>query len=441
VALYRLLESWGLTPDFLTGHSIGELSAAHCAGVLSLADACTLVSARATLMQSARTDGAMAAIRASEDEVRLTLTDGVCIAALNTPDSTVVAGDRSQVSTLVEQWKQRGRKAKLLNVSHAFHSHHMDGVLDQFHQIAATLTYHLPRLPIVSNVTGRLADPEQLRQPTYWTRQIREAVRFRDCITTLRGTGVTTYLELGPDTTLAALAGETLGRSSAAVLTGTLRPRRSETITVLRALAIAHAAGHEVAWPVLGTRTDLPTYAFQHRRYWLAPEAGGVFRSTDAELWGAVTRADDNAVAELLALPADQREALRAVLPSLADWHRRQSPEPSASGDVAEVPAGIPLLERLWGAPEEEQSKVLLDTILRHAAAVLGYDPTDPIDVQRDFLELGFSSFTALELAGRLRTDGLQLDPVAIYDHPTPAALADHLRAYLLAPTPENLPL
>src|SRR5262249_62433331 len=134
------------------------------------------------------------------------------------------------------------------------------------------------------------------------------------------------------------------------------------------------------------------------------------------------------------------REALRAVLPPLADWHHRQRRASSVGEDVTEVLAGIPLRERLSGASEEEQSEILIETIIRHATDVLGHDPTDPIDVRRNFLELGFSSFTALELAHHLRADGLPLDPVALYEHPTPAALAEYLRAGLLAGTPEDLP-
>ncbi|MFI6158301.1 SDR family NAD(P)-dependent oxidoreductase, partial [Kitasatospora sp. NPDC051170] len=143
-ALFRLLEHHGLTPDYLIGHSLGELTAAHLAGVLNLTDASTLVAARGRLMQAAPTGGAMISIRATEDELLPTLADypDVTIAALNTPTSTVISGDEHQALTLATHWQNQGRKTRRLHVSHAFHSPHMDPILDQFHTIATTLTYH-----------------------------------------------------------------------------------------------------------------------------------------------------------------------------------------------------------------------------------------------------------------------------------------------------------
>ncbi|WP_329224139.1 type I polyketide synthase [Streptomyces canus] len=268
VALYRLLESWGIRPDYLAGHSIGELTAAHCAGVLTLHDAATLVTARAHLMQSAQTGGAMAAIQATEDELQPELGESVSIAAVNGPQSTVIAGDHDKVAAIADRWKHNGRKTKLLNVSHAFHSPHMDTILDEFRTVAATLTYQTAQIPVISNVTGHLATDEELRDPAYWTRHIRAAVRFHHGITTLHDTGVTTFLELGPDATLTAMAANTLADTTA-VLTPALRPNHPEPKALLAAVATVHVNGHPVTWPTHGNRTPLPTYAFQHQRYWL----------------------------------------------------------------------------------------------------------------------------------------------------------------------------
>nr|WP_326672667.1 SDR family NAD(P)-dependent oxidoreductase [Streptomyces canus] len=280
VALYRLLESWGIRPDYLAGHSIGELAAAHCAGVLTLQDAATLVSARARLMQSAQAGGAMAAIQATEDELQPELGESVSIAAVNGPQSTVIAGDHDKVAAIADRWKENGRKTKLLNVSHAFHSPHMDTILDEFHTVAATLTYHAPQIPVISNVTGHLATDKELQDPAYWTRHIRAAVRFHHGITTLHDTGVTTFLELGPDATLTAMAANTLADTTA-VLTPALRPNHPETHSLLTAAATVHVNGHPVTWPTHGNRTPLPTYAFQGERYWL--EVAG---TTDASELG-----------------------------------------------------------------------------------------------------------------------------------------------------------
>ncbi|MGP3972105.1 type I polyketide synthase [Streptomyces sp. 6N223] len=439
VALYRLLETHGLQPDYLAGHSIGELAAAHCAGILTLPDACTLVAARARLMQSAPEGGAMAALQATEDDITPHLTHGISLAAINGPTSVVIAGDTDQVTTLAQQWKHNGKKAKLLNVSHAFHSPHMDPVLDHFQETATTLTYHPAHTPIISTLTGETAQDGQLQDPTYWTHQIRQPVRFHHAITQLHTLGVTTFIELGPDGTLTAMAHETLGPVSV-VQAPTLHPEREEPVTVVRALGAAYAAGHRVEWPVAaGGRTSLPAYAFQRQRFWLDPVPADAFGAAGGELWEAVARADQEGLASLLELDEGQREALAALLPALAGWHDRlrewERERQRAAVGVLEVPqeisGGVSLRERLADASAGERDKILLEAVRQYTAEVLGHDSTELIDVEQEFLELGLSSFTAMELSKRLGADGLELDPIAIYDHPTPAALAEHLRTVL----------
>nr|WP_020497365.1 type I polyketide synthase [Sciscionella marina] len=281
VALYRLLESFGVRPDFLVGHSIGELTAAHLAGVLSLPDAAGLVVTRARLMQGLPATGAMITLAASTEEIEPLLAehrDAVSIAAVNSSDSLVISGDHDAVHAIAEAWAARGHKTKTLKVSHAFHSPHTEAILARFREYAATLSFHEPRIPIVSNVTGQLATAEQLTDPDYWARHIREAVRFGPAVATLAGLGVTGYLEVGPDTTLTTLAGHTLGAGEHATA-ALLHPGKPEERSVLAALAVLHtrtaATPGLSAWLPARATAELPTYAFQHKRYWLDAQDSG----------------------------------------------------------------------------------------------------------------------------------------------------------------------
>ncbi|NYV77079.1 type I polyketide synthase, partial [Streptomyces sp. UH6] len=267
VALFRLLEHWGVTPDYLIGHSIGELAAAHVAGVWSLEDAARIVAARGRLMQALPEGGAMVAVQATEDEILPLLTDNVSIAALNGPTSVVISGDEDEVTAIAARFA----KTKRLRVSHAFHSPHMDAMLDDFAEVAATLTYHEPALPIVSNLTGDVLPADELRSPGHWVRHVREAVRFADGLRTLDGLGITAYLEVGPGGALSAVGGDSVRADAAFV--PVLRKDRPENRSVTAALAELHVRGVQADWQAFyegsGARAvTLPTYAFQHRRYW-----------------------------------------------------------------------------------------------------------------------------------------------------------------------------
>ncbi|MEV6921056.1 type I polyketide synthase, partial [Amycolatopsis sp. NPDC051106] len=313
VALYRLAESWGYTPDYLLGHSIGELVAAHLAGVLSLTDACTLVAARGRLMQALPTGGAMVAIQATENEVELV--DGLSIAAVNGPSSLVLSGDEDVVLAAAERFAGLGRKTKRLDVSHAFHSARMDGMLAEFRQVLDGLTFHPPKIAVVSNVTGTLAD--RLTSPEYWVSHVREAVRFADGVGWLSEAGVTGFLELGPDGALAALAQDCLpGDAAVAAL---LRRDRPEAPAALTGLARMHVAGHGPDWAAVlagGRRVDLPTYRFQRQRYWLEPAAPT--GTGDDEFWSAV---DAGTLAEVLNLPEG---AAGDLLPALSAYRAKR---------------------------------------------------------------------------------------------------------------------
>jgi acyl transferase domain-containing protein/acyl carrier protein len=290
VALFRLLERWGVHPDFLVGHSIGELAAAHVAGVLSLEDACVLVAARGRLMDALPPGGAMVALQASEQEVLPSLAglrEQVALAAVNGPSSVVVSGDEDAVLALAESWRGRGRMTKRLRVSHAFHSPRMEAMLEQFAEVAGEISFMPPAIPIISNVTGGPLSAELACSSEYWVRHVRESVRFSDGVRWLGAQGVGSFLELGPDGVLSAmthdcLAGAELGGGSVegagaseVQALALLRDERPESQTLLASLAAAWVRGVQVDWErgfegSGAKRVSLPTYAFQREHYWLS---------------------------------------------------------------------------------------------------------------------------------------------------------------------------
>ncbi len=240
VALFRLVESWGIRPDHVVGHSIGEIAAAHVMGELSLVDACVLISARARLMQALPVGGAMVSLRASEAEVLPLLTDRVGIAAVNGPNSVVVAGDEAEVEVVAGRFEH----AKRLRVSHAFHSPLMEPMLEEFRA-----------------AIGHLGSAD------YWVAHVRDTVRFADRVAALEG--VARWVEIGPDGVLSAMV-EQLGEFVTVPLQ---RKDGGEEKAIATALGQLHTAGVPVDWTAFfaGTgahRVDLPTYAFQHEWYW-----------------------------------------------------------------------------------------------------------------------------------------------------------------------------
>ncbi|MFC8453371.1 type I polyketide synthase [Kitasatospora sp. NPDC057223] len=357
VALFRLVESWGVRPDFVAGHSVGEIAAAHVAGVFSLQDAARLVVVRGRLMEALPAGGAMVALQAGEAEVVPLLGDRVGVAAVNGPQAVVVSGDEDAVLDVAAHFEALGRKTSRLAVSHAFHSILMEPMLDEFRQVAEGLGYRPPRIPVVSTLTGGFATADELCEPGYWVRHVRGSVRFADAVRTLAAEGTTTFAEIGPDAALTPMGADCLtaddrpdadaadraanradDRSEErAVFVPAQRRGRDEEHTLLAAVGALWTRGTAVDWPAFyadrgARRVDLPTYAFQHRHFWaqdteqaaaaapVAP-AAGPDGPAETDFWDAVEREDAPSLAERLDLHTAD---LTPVLPALSAWRRRR---------------------------------------------------------------------------------------------------------------------
>lgn len=317
VALAELLAHYGIRPDIVAGHSIGEIAAAHVAGVFSLPDAVTLVAARGRAMDRLPEGGAMIAIAASESEVRPLLVPGLDIAAVNGPRSVVISGEEDKAIALAAGFDKTNR----LTVSHAFHSSLMDPMLDEFRSVAESLTYNRPSITVVSDVTGEIA--EGLNDPEYWVRHVREAVRFEDSVASVLRSGADTLIEVGPDAILAAMAAD-----AAPNIVATQRRDQDEDHALISAIAALHDGGLPIDWSAVlagGRRVSLPTYPFQRSRYWenvtsmLVPTP----KSESETFWELVRDQDVAAMAETLGI--EDHGSLASVVPALSRWYDRRS--------------------------------------------------------------------------------------------------------------------
>jgi malonyl CoA-acyl carrier protein transacylase/acyl carrier protein len=389
VALFRLLESWGVRPDYVAGHSVGEIAAAHVAGVLSLTDAARLVAGRGRLMQQLPEGGAMLSVGAGRDEVQDLLvgyTDRVGVAAVNGPRSVVVSGDRAVLRELAAGWQEQGRRVTWLRVSHGFHSPLMRAMLPRWEPLARGVSYRQPQLAMVSTVTGGLAQVGELTDPMYWVSQVEQPVLFGDAVDALLGAGVSGFLELGPGQVLSGLVADRAEDAERQVYAVSVAVDTNDEVAGLMSAAAGwHVNGFTVNWSgaLTNPRTrplDLPTYPFQHRRYWL-----GVSGSGNRGIVRDISAGEDRT-------PAPDFRAL----------------------------------------PEVERRQVVISEVRAHAAAALGHPSADDIDPDRLFVEQGFDSMSGMDLQVRLSAAmGLRIAKKAVLQYDTPEALADYLMTLL----------
>ncbi|MDQ1537825.1 MAG: hypothetical protein QOE58_2218, partial [Actinomycetota bacterium] len=285
VALFRLLESWGLHPDVVVGHSIGEVAAAHVAGIWSLEDACAFAAHRGRLCQDLAESGAMVAVEADEHEVLDILADcesQVCIAAVNGPHSVVISGIEADVLEMARELGERGHRTTRLSIRRAFHSPMVEPAMNELREVAERLAFGDSMLPLVSTVTGDWASSEVLCSPDYWVNQLRGPVRFADAVFTLRAAGVASVLELGADAVLSAMVAECfMARDDEYVglALPALRAGQDDVQSLTTTMAALNVRGNGPDWSAFfegrgAQRVDLPTYPFQRSRFWLDTPVG-----------------------------------------------------------------------------------------------------------------------------------------------------------------------
>ncbi|MEU4997079.1 SDR family NAD(P)-dependent oxidoreductase [Streptomyces sp. NPDC021622] len=426
VALLALLREWGVTPDYVMGHSLGEITAAYAADVLSLADACALVAARGRLMQALPEGGAMVALAVDERTAHAYIEQAglegqVGIAAVNGPEAVVVSGDESAAEAVAGHFRAAGHRVRRLSVSHAFHSHRMDAMLDDFADVLEGLSFQAPKIPVVSNVTGGPVDPERLCTPQYWVEHVRGAVRFADGVRHLADQGVTAYLEVGPEAVVTPMVHATLDPAlsdDGYVAVATLKSGQPEPLALTRALAQPFVAGAPVAWDRLlpgGRRTELPGYSFAGQRYWqdaaestAGIRAAGLNATRHPLLGAAVFLADGQAVLTGRVLPgahpwlADHAVAGTVLLPGtafldLALYAGDEVGCPLVEELTLETPLVLPAdaavyLQVVVGAPDDEGRRSLTvhsspttptsgtEPLVRHATGTLSARAAHPAD-------------------------------------------------------------
>jgi acyl transferase domain-containing protein len=383
-ALARLWMAWGVQPEAMVGHSIGEYVAACLAGVFSLPDALALVAARGQLMQELP-PGAMLSVARPEAELAPLLGARLSVAAVNAPSLTVVAGPTDAVEELRARCEERGIQCRRLHTSHAFHSAMMDPILAPFTERVRRVKLSAPRLPYLSNVTGTWVTAAEATDPAYWARHLRQPVRFAAALGMLQSGQV--LLEVGPGRTLSTFAAQPGALRHAPTAVTSLRhpdEREPDLAVLLGALGKLWLAGVDVDWAAVHggerrLRVPLPTYPFERKRYWVSPDGH---------------RAVGTA-------PAPERAA--------------EAPRPEAP-----APAGYsrPALSTEYVAPSTEDEQA----VARIWEEVLG---VRPVGVNDDFFALGGHSLLATTVVGRLRdTFGFTVPLQSLFEAPTVARMA-----------------
>lgn len=410
VAMWRLWKTWGVQPRLLLGHSIGELAAAHVAGVMSLPDACRLVSARGRLMQAVHRRGKMMSLEASPAEVavaikQLRLSNQVDVGSHNGPMQTAVSGDVDAVDSLGAHFAAQGRKHKALRVTRAFHSHHMDALVADLLAVAETVSFHPPTVRVISGLTGAVAAPGQLEKASYWARQARDTVCFSDGIQTLAACGIKACIELGPQPILCGIGAATLlGNDAMAWLPSASESNAGDAAPIIqRSLGELHIRRLPIDWPAYFApfdcqREHLPTYAFQR---------------------------------QLVPLPRWQERKSADITSAV---HVASTLDHATSNPGEQTSQSKNLGRALAFAPPEKHPGIVLNMVQEAAAGILGFTSPEAVDVGLPLQELGIDSLTAVLVRNQLQIlTGLSLPALIAFDHPDLVTLSQSLLSRLQA--------
>lgn len=431
-ALAQLWISWGIRPDYMIGHSVGEYVAATIAGVFSLEDGLRLIAERGRLMQQLPKNGSMAAIFAELEKVEEILTgyeNLVSIAGINGPTNIVISGEQQAVAEILEKLAEQGVTTRAIKVSHAFHSPMMDPILDEFEQIAGQIDYHAPQIPLISNLTGQVIDAAATNgaaavpfDAVYWRRHVREAVQFHAGMQALAEKGCHYFLEAGPNPVLIGMGKRSIPEHQATWLFS-LKQGQDAWENLLNSLGTLVTAGFMVDWeqferPYLPLRRRnpflLPTYPFQEERHWYSaqPTASDYFiQPVSAE---QMVHTDSEQAAQ--ALPAQASQATDKV-------KRRPEAVPVAGPELTR--------ELLEGLAPDERQVLLVDNIRIYLGQVLRLDPAR-IDLDRPIQFLGLDSIMAIELKSMVeRRLSVNLPIASLLQGPSVAQLSTQISEQL----------
>lgn len=459
VALAKLLLSWGVAPDAVIGHSVGEIAAAHVAGALSLDDGARLACLRGRAMQGATGKGKMAAVALGRAEAETALSEyegRLAVAAVNDPGAVVLSGEEAALEAVLDRLARGGVRCRPLHVDYAFHAPGMEPIAEELQRALGDLSLARAVRPMFSTVTGARVEGLEL-DADHWARGIRDRVLFAPAVEAAIAAGCRLFLEVGPHPVLALNVGHCLDAWAAGEgrAVPTLQRAVDERRAMLLSLAALYADGCAVSWPAIhpsgGAVAPLPTYPWQRRRFWpdRAAEARGRAESSAAPLANPGAKQSlpqEEAGAAALVLEAVRERALVAGEESeRCEWQRAVDYATALVQTVAPPPEAetgprpLALVGRLLEAPPVARRELLAAHVQREVDGVLGVDPSEHAPRQVGFFELGMNSLMAVELAKRLqRALGCALGASALFNHPTIDALVEHLATVALSERPAS---